>query len=169
MENMQANDTQASLFIKMTIDAWSTQNSRLSKMATDLTDEQLLKAIAPGKNTGVYLLGHLIAVNDAMLPLLGFGEKFFPEMEGPFIKNPDKGEWEKQVVAKLKEQLQTVNGRLSQGIAATTTEGWLEKHAAVSEADFVKEPYRNKLNIIINRTNHMSYHLGQIALLKKGS
>jgi DinB superfamily len=160
------NTVQQELFIKMAIDSWNTQNNRLNKFADSLTDEQWLARIAPGKNTGVYLLGHLIAVNDAMLPLLGFGEKCFPEMEDLFIKGPDKADWEKQVIVKLKEQLQTVNNKLSLGIAATTTGGWLEKHAAVSETDFAKEPHRNKLNIVINRTNHMSYHLGQIALLK---
>jgi len=36
---------------------------------------------------------------------------------------------------------------------------------AVSDEDFSKEPHRNKLNVIINRTNHMSYHLGQLILL----
>lgn len=160
------NTIQTELFIKMTIDSWNTQNSRLSKLVETLTDEEMLNQIAPGKNTGVYLIGHLIAVNDGMLPLLGFGEKRFPEMEAPFVKNPDKGDWEKQVIGELKEQLQAVNNKLSQGIAATTTHGWLQRHTAVSETDFAKEPHRNKLNIVINRTNHMSYHLGQIALLK---
>jgi hypothetical protein len=154
------------IFIKMAIDSWNTQNSRLSKLAETLTDEEMLNQIAPGKNTGVYLIGHLIAVNDGMLPLLGFGEKMFPEMEEPFLKNPDKIGWQKEIIGELKEKLQAVNNKLSQGIAAITTQGWLQRHTAVSETDFAKEPHRNKLNIIINRTNHMSYHLGQIALLK---
>jgi hypothetical protein len=45
-------------------------------------------------------------------------------------------------------------------------EEWLEKHTAVSEEDFKQEPHRNKLNIIVTRTTHLTYHTGQLALLK---
>ena len=40
-----------------------------------------------------------------------------------------------------------------------------EKHTAVSEEDFSKEPHRNKLNIVISRTSHLQYHTGQLVLL----
>jgi hypothetical protein len=43
---------------------------------------------------------------------------------------------------------------------------WFNRHTVVSEADFEKEPHRNKLNLLINRTNHLSYHLGQLIYLK---
>ncbi len=36
----------------------------------------------------------------------------------------------------------------------------------VSDEDFEKEPHRNKLNIIVTRTSHLSYHTGQLILLK---
>ncbi len=39
--------------------------------------------------------------------------------------------------------------------------------AAVTAEDFAREPHRNKLNIVLNRTGHVSYHLGQLVLLKK--
>jgi hypothetical protein len=44
---------------------------------------------------------------------------------------------------------------------------WFNKHTAVSAEDFAKEPHRNKLNVIVNRTNHTSYHLGQLVYLVK--
>ncbi|MES2512928.1 MAG: DinB family protein, partial [Bacteroidota bacterium] len=47
-----------------------------------------------------------------------------------------------------------------------TPEEWLQKHSAVSAEDFVKEPHRNRLNVLIGRTNHMQYHMGQVALIK---
>jgi hypothetical protein len=37
----------------------------------------------------------------------------------------------------------------------------------MTEEDFEKEPGRNKLSVLINRTNHMAYHLGQLVLLKQ--
>ena len=36
----------------------------------------------------------------------------------------------------------------------------------VSAEDFAKEPHRNKLNLIINRTNHQNTHYGQLIYLK---
>ncbi len=36
----------------------------------------------------------------------------------------------------------------------------------VSPEDFALDPKRNKLNLLIGSTNHTSYHLGQLNLLK---
>jgi hypothetical protein len=130
-----------------------------------LTEEQLAKEIAPGKNTGIYLLGHLVAVSDGMLPLLGFGEKMYPELETVFLRNPDKSGLPKPSIAELKEALHSVNKKLSDNIRSTSADEWFSRHTAVSEEDFGKEPHRNKLNIIINRSNHMANHIGQMLLL----
>ena len=46
-------------------------------------------------------------------------------------------------------------------------EDWFTKHSAISAEDFAKEPHRNKLNILINRTVHQGYHMGQLAYLVK--
>ena len=48
------------------------------------------KQIAPNRNRGSYLLGHLIAVHDDMLILLDMGGKLFPDLERPFIKLADQ-------------------------------------------------------------------------------
>jgi hypothetical protein len=156
---------QPQLFIKMVVAEWGKQNSNFDKFLSSATDEQLSKEIAPGKNTGTYLVGHLIAISDAMLPLLAFGEKLFPHLENIFITNPDRSGLEMPSVAGLKEQLKTVNEGLSKQIRSAAPDDWFKRHMAVSDEDFSKEPHRNKLNVIINRTNHMSYHLGQLALL----
>jgi hypothetical protein len=161
-----ASPVQPELFIKMVIAEWDKQNNNFNKFLSSVTDEQLSKEIAPGKNTGIYLVGHLIAISDAMLPLLAFGEKLFPRLEKVFITNPDKSGQEMPPVAELKEQLKKVNEALSKHIRSASPEDWFKRHTAVSEEDFSKEPHRNKLNVVINRTNHMSYHLGQLILLK---
>lgn len=163
---METDTIPQELLIKMIITAWDGQNNSLNKFLVSLTDEQLSKEIAPGKNTGIYLLGHLIAVSDGMLPLLGFGERLFPQLENVFIRNPDRSGMEKPSVAELKGYLEAVNAKLTEHIRATAAAEWFKRHTAVSEEDFVKEPHRNKLNIIISRTSHMSYHLGQLVLLK---
>ena len=154
------------LFIKMAVSAWDTQCVRVSKLFDELSDEQLAGETAPGRNTGIYLLGHLLAVTDGMLPLLGFGEKLYPQLEKIFLTSPDKSGLETPSVQELKKYWKEVNAKLSAGIAATTPDEWFMKHAAVSAEDFAREPFRNKLNVLINRTNHQSYHLGQIIYLK---
>ena len=157
--------TQPNLLVKMILMAWDAQNNYFNKLISSLTDEQLAKEIAPGKNTGVYLLGHLIAVSDGMLPLLGFGDRLFPEMEEVFIKNPDKSGQVFPSVTELKQRLETVNTKLNDHFRSTEVSEWLSRHTAVSSGDFVKEPHRNKLNVVINRTGHMAYHIGQLRLI----
>jgi len=157
--------TQSNLLVRMTLMAWDAQNNYLNKLISSLTDEQLAKEIAPGKNTGVYLLGHLIAVSDGMLPLLGFGDRLFPEMEEVFIKNPDKSGQVFLSVPELKQRLEEVNSKLNSHFTSAEVNGWLSRHEAVSSEDFAKEPHRNKLNVVINRTGHMAYHIGQLRLI----
>lgn len=158
--------SQAALLVKMTIAAWDTQNNYFTKLIDSLGEEQLQKEIAPGKNTGVYLLGHLVAVSDAMLPLLGWGDKLFPELEKVFIKHPDKATAVKPPVAELKVQLHAVNTKLSAHFHTATIDQWLDRHMAVAPEDFAHEPHRNRLNVLISRTNHLANHIGQLLLLK---
>ena len=163
---MVTSTAHLNLLAKMTLTAWDTQNNYLIKLIGSLSDEQLSKEIAPGRNTGVYLLGHLIAVSDGMLPILGFGERLFPELHNVFIENPDKSGLAMPTINELKTKLETVNGKLAAHFAATSVDNWFERHMSVSPEDFAKEPHRNKLNVVINRTNHMANHIGQMLLLK---
>ncbi|THU37091.1 DinB family protein [Niastella caeni] len=156
------------LFIKMAVAAWDTHFVRADKLFAELSDEQLATETAPGRNTGIYLLGHLVAVTDGMLPLLGFGEKLYPHLEKIFLTSPDKSGLEMPTVPELRKYWKEVNAALSAGIAKTTPDEWFRKHTAVSAEDFAREPHRNKLNVLINRTNHQSYHLGQLIYLKPG-
>jgi hypothetical protein len=163
---MDTTNSQLILLVKMTLTAWYAQNNYLSKLIDSLTDDQLKKEIAPGRNTGIYLLGHLIAVSDAMIPLLVFGDRLFPALDEVFIKNPDKSEQVKPGIHELKVNLVAVNAKLEAAFQKATIEEWLGKHTAVSAEDFAKEPHRNKLNVVISRTNHMANHIGQMLLLK---
>lgn len=40
---------------------------------------------------------------------------------------------------------------------------WLQKHSAVSGQDFAKEPLCNPFAILVCRSSHLAYHLGQVA------
>jgi DinB superfamily len=158
--------TANALFVKMIFDRWNALLKNCDTLLDSLSDEQLLADVAPGKNRGIYLLGHLIAVHDDMMPLLGLGEKEHTALFEVFVKSADKAVEPIPAAAELrllwKKQLESLNQKL----ATISADAWFEKHTAVSAEDFTKEPNRNKLNVIITRTTHLSYHLGQLALLK---
>jgi hypothetical protein len=152
--------------VKMILDRWYAHIKILNDVLNSLNDEQLQKEVSPGRNRATYILGHLIAVHDAMLPLLGFGEKFYPHLEELFITSPDKAIADVPSAAELRTYWNRLNDYLTEEINALQPEEWFTRHNAVSDEDFVKEPHRNKLNIILTRTTHMAYHSGQLRLIK---
>ncbi len=77
--------SQPAIFAKTAVNAWSIQVDRASKLIDSLSDEQLMTAIAPGKNRGIYLVGHIIAVHDAFPEILGLGKKLHPEFQVIFF------------------------------------------------------------------------------------
>jgi uncharacterized glyoxalase superfamily metalloenzyme YdcJ len=158
--------TTTEISVKMIIDRWNASIKSCDGLLKDLTDEALQKEIVQGKNRGIYLLGHLVAVHDAMIALLAMGEKLYPELHEPFITQPDKTANQIPTATELRKFWLIQTELLKQKIENMTTEQWFEKHTAVSEADFANEPHRNKLNIIITRTSHLQYHIGQLRLLK---
>ncbi|MHA4741463.1 DinB family protein [Dyadobacter sp. MSC1_007] len=166
LQQTSALEASQKLFVKMVVSNWELQNQRLSGWLAKMPEERLLEPVAEGKNRAVYLLGHLIAVNDGMIPLLGLGERLYPELDALFVKNADRTFEEIPSVADLKTKWAHLNQTLAGYFAQVEPDEWFKKHNAVSEEDFAREPHRNKLNILINRTNHEAYHLGQLIFLK---
>ncbi|HTC61809.1 MAG TPA: DinB family protein [Candidatus Saccharimonadales bacterium] len=159
--------TNDELYVAVALNGWNGNIERADKMFSGLSDEEVLKEIAPGKNRLIYIWGHLTAVHDAMLPLLGIGRRLHPEFDVAFISNPDKTQGEIPSVESVRKAWREVNGKLSEGFAGFSSSDWLKKHAAVSEEDFLKEPLRNRFAILLSRTNHLAYHFGQTALRPK--
>ena len=154
------------IMIKMVFDRWNALIKNFDTVLDLITDEQLQKEVSPTKNRGIYLLGHLTAVHDDMLPLLNLGEKLYPSLSEPFIKSPDKAVSELPSAKELRASWSNVNKVLAEKFSTVKPDEWFQKHNSVSAEDFIKEPHRNRLNIIITRTTHLSYHLGQFILLK---
>jgi len=157
---------EANFIVSLVLAGWNTQIKACNKLFLELSDEQLMKEIVPGKNRGIYLLGHLAAVHDRMIPLLGFGDQLYPALNPIFIQTPDKTVSTLPSIAALKENWNKVNEKLNSHFEQMSAEEWLEKHTAVTEEDFMKEPNRNKLSVLISRTNHLANHIGQLLLLK---
>lgn len=160
---------QEELFIKMVLDAWHTQVKHTDDLFNSLSDDQLTGEVAPGKNRGIYLLGHLAAVHDKMLPLLGFGDQRYPDLYKAFVQSPDKTEANIPSVDDLRNYWKETNSILGEKFSGLSVSEWFQRHNAVNETDFANEPHRNKLNLVINRTNHLANHLGQLLLLKNKS
>jgi hypothetical protein len=148
--------------------AWKQQLERAEKLFTPLSDEQLRKEIAPGKNRLIYLYGHLVAVHDRMRPLLGVGAQLYPQLDAPFLTEKDRTAPDADLpsAADLKRMWTEVHDSLNAAFDKYTAEDWAAKHTAVSDEDFAKNPLRNRLAVLFSRTSHIAYHLGQGALVK---
>jgi hypothetical protein len=157
---------QRELIIKMVLDAWDTQIKRTDDLFNQLSDEQLMIEVSPGRNRGIYLLGHLAAVHDRIFGLLNLGEEINPGMYKVFVASPDKSGVEIPPVSEVRLYWKKVNSKLTERFSKLSTEEWFQRHTSISDEDFIKEPHRNKLNIIITRTNHLASHLGQLIFLK---
>jgi len=145
---------------------WKSNVERADKLFGALSPEQLEQQVAPGKNRLIYLWGHLAAVNDGLLPLLGVGERLHPELDAMFIAKPDKSV-ELTVTAKsLKAAWDEINQKLWEGYSKFSAEDWAGRHTAVSEEDFEREPHRNRFTVLLGRTAHLAYHLGQATLAR---
>jgi hypothetical protein len=160
-------DNHKEVIVKSVLDAWYSRIDATDKIFAELSDEQLQTEVSPGRNRGIYLLGHLAAVHDMMLPLLGFGDQLYPHLNEPFLTQPDKAVSELPSAAELRKSWKEVNKKLAEKFNALKPDEWFQKHSSVSEEDFAKEPHRNRLNVVIGRTNHLAYHRGQMALIKK--
>ena len=153
--------------LSMTVlNSWKLVISRFDKTLEDLTDEQLQRQVAPGKNRLFYLLGHLTATHDRMFSLIGLGERLHPELDNTYITSPDRELEDPLSASELRKAWVDVNHKLTLAFEGFTLKDWLQKHAAVSDEDFAKDPARNRLAIVMSRTNHASYHSGQVNLAK---
>jgi hypothetical protein len=157
---------QKNVFTKMALNAWQMQVDRSSKLISELNDEQLLKEIAPGKNRGVYLVGHLAAIHDVIPEILGLGKRAYPNLQALFVDAPDKSTDKIPSAGELKKIWSAVNERLKSEFAGMTPDTWFTRHESMTDADFEKDPARNKLSVLLNRTSHLAYHFGQLRLLK---
>ncbi len=150
--------------IDTAMEMWRLALKRADGMLAALSDQSLQAQVAPGRNRAIYILGHLTTVNDGMMPLLRFGPRLYPSLEEPFLIRPDK-EVPLPEVSELRGQWKTVNSTLDRHFADLTPAQWFERHGNITEGEFLANPQRNRLGILLNRTNHISFHLGQLVFL----
>ena len=159
------NTPATDLIIKQIIKSWATQNKAITDFFTKHDNDVYLSEVAPGRSRAIYILGHLVAVSDSLLPLLGLGDKLYPQYEAMFITSPDKLIADIPTIDELKQNWAAVNEKLTAHFDAMSSADWMGRHTRVSEEDFAKDPTRNKLNVLLSRTIHEGYHIGQLAFL----
>ena len=79
-----------------------------------------------------------------------------------FTSNPDKSVQLMVSGQSLKAASQEINQNLWNGFAKFSASDWAQRHTAVSEEDFKREPDRNRFTVLLARTAHL-------ALKKPGS
>jgi hypothetical protein len=158
--------TNETMFVELALRNWKAGTDRADQVFGGQSEEELRREIAPGKNRLIYIWGHLTAVNDALLPLLGFGPRLHPELDAMFIESPDRSVETVLSGSEVKRRWTEINESLWRHFQALTPAQWLERHNSVSEADFAREPHRNRFNVLLNRTGHLAEHLGQVVLVE---
>lgn len=146
------------------IAAWKQTIARIDEALGKLSDADLERRVAPDRNRIVYLVGHLVAVHDRMLPLLMLGDRLHPELDEPFLTEADSHKPYTHSPADLRKMWTEVNTKLTSAMEGLPAEQWLDRHASVSAEDFAKEPLRNRLSVLLSRTSHAAFHQGQIRL-----
>jgi hypothetical protein len=155
------------LLLRSAFANWTLTINRLNQRFSTLSPDDFFQAIAPGRNRIIYVLGHLTAVHDRTCEILGLDSRKHPDLDVAFIRNPDLAVEPIPGVTELLAAWEGVNDRLYSGMLTLGPTQWLERHQAVSQEDFRKDPTRTRFSVLLNRTNHAGYHLGQLMLFRK--
>jgi hypothetical protein len=159
---------QQQIFVQMALHGWNTQLARAEKVFDSYTEAEFYLPVAPGKNRIIYLYGHLATVHDALKETLGLAKRTRPELAVLFLQNADNPVAELPAYADLKEYWNNVHDELKVLFTNLPAEEWFKRHNTMTDEDFEKDPSRNRLSVLLNRANHIAYHLGQVILVKPG-
>lgn len=152
------------LLIESALGIWKLNVARVNRVFHPLDEADLQLEVSPGRNRLIYIWGHLAAVSDAMLPLLGIGTRLYPDLDTMFLQNPDRSVPRIYSGAELRPAWDKINQSLWTTFSEWTAGQWLEKHNSVSVEDFQHDRTRNRFSVLVNRTAHIGFHLGQAVL-----
>src|ERR1700730_7034722 len=122
-------------FVDSALRGWKSNVERADKLFGALSTEQLEKEVAPEKNRLIYLWGHLPAVNDGLLPLLGIGERLHPEFDVMFLSKPDKSIQLTFSGQSLNDGWEEIDQKVCGGFLKCSCSDWVQRPSAVSEAE----------------------------------
>ena len=146
---------------------WNTYNKIMQKAFDTISDENFNKPIVANGNSPSWLLGHLVDTDDRLLELFGIGNRLHPELKTIYHHERGTNQEGHLTKSELMSKWKSIAAELDKAFKAWSESDWMGRHTAVSEEDFVKEPHRNKLNVMLSRVEHKASHLGQIAMQVK--
>jgi len=132
-----------------------------------LNDDEYKWELSPGKNHGVWLLGHLITSDDDFSLFMGRGEMLYPEYpaifgEGSKLQSVDNY----PSVAVLKEQWKNVVEKNKKVYADLKDAELDERHGMIKDyEDYKKDSFKTKMSVIMHWQLHQMYHAGQLGIL----
>jgi DinB superfamily len=153
------------VLIQTAISSWEQVIKRVAILCLSCSEQQLFVEVAPGRNRMLYLWGHLIALNDAMFRVLRLGERLHLELDAVFIAQPDRSV-PLPTSAEIAKCWEDVHTELLSRFKTLSSKEWLDRHGNVSPEEFEQNSTRTRLAVLLGRTNHASYHLGQMMLAK---
>ena len=129
-----------------------------------LTDEELAHSIIEGRNSGVFVLGHLVASDDTLTEYLGAGPMLYPELQRfaqssiiiPVSECPPASE--------LRTMWKAVCDKNDLALAHMRDDDLDQPHAMI-EGNVEDDYFKTKERVITNWIFHQLHHAGQLALL----
>jgi uncharacterized damage-inducible protein DinB len=130
-----------------------------------LSDEELAQEVVPGKNHGVWLLGHLVVCEDDLSLYLGKGDVLFPKSRDLFSQGmkviPVS---ECPPASELRRQWKEVCIKNEKIYTELRDEELDEPHCQI-EGDIKDDYFKTKGNVVNMWILHTMYHCGQLGLL----
>lgn len=129
-----------------------------------LSDDEFKMEITPGKNHGVWLLGHLVTSDDDFSMFMGKGDQMFPQyydLFGQGSKLLPPGEY--PPVSELKNAWKKVCEKNRKIYSGLTDDELGEPHALVK--DIEKDYFKTKDRVISAWHLHQLYHAGQLGII----
>jgi uncharacterized damage-inducible protein DinB len=157
------------VLVETIVQSWKHAVRRADEVFLELSDEQLELQVSPGQNRIYYLLGHLAAVHDRALPILGGYERMYPELDINFIDSVDCATYDLELNESLKASWTAINDAITYSCEKLSPAEWVEHQAEQPVAGLRLAPRLNRLAILLSLLNHLSYHLGQIQLVLQGA
>ncbi len=129
-----------------------------------LSDDEFKMELSPGKNHGVWLLGHLVTSDDDFSMFMGKGEQLFPqyyEMFGQGSKLLPAESYPQ--ISELKNAWTEVCNKNRKIYSELIDEKLQQPHALVK--DIEKDYFKTKERVIMAWHLHQLYHAGQLGII----
>lgn len=153
--------------IEQLMDRWDSKVRQTTTTFELLGTRCEMLPVAPGRNRVIYLLGHLLAVQDHLYDALELGDAMYPELDYLFLL-PQHTSNDYPPFEELLCKWVCINDLILLNLKMFQVEDWLKKHRYITEKEFCENPCRNKFNLILSSIFHLYHHGGQLALIKEG-